>query len=254
MRATFRALGERGRRERGRRAAHRRRARLPRRAGAPARLRGGDLLRARRARASRGSTARSTRSAPATRSSTSPAGPRTRVIAGDDGLTVLAYGENHDPPLVRLPRAGMVRRGGLLARGLPRRPARARGRRRPARAARAHAAPAVQRRAARTSRSRPTRSGEFAIAERDVGRAAGLGAHRACATTSSPPGTLNCPPHWHAAEHELFVVLEGDGDAAALRQPGRARRGARAARRALRRRARPATRRRPRAARGRATA
>ena len=25
------------------------------------------------------------------------------------------------------------------------------------------------------------------------------------------PGALNCPPHWHAAEHELFVVLEGDG-------------------------------------------
>ena len=26
-----------------------------------------------------------------------------------------------------------------------------------------------------------------------------------------PPGKLNCPPHWHAGEHELFVVLEGGG-------------------------------------------
>ena len=26
-----------------------------------------------------------------------------------------------------------------------------------------------------------------------------------------PPGKLNCPPHWHAGEHELFVVLDGGG-------------------------------------------
>jgi uncharacterized cupin superfamily protein len=25
------------------------------------------------------------------------------------------------------------------------------------------------------------------------------------------PEALNCPPHWHAAEHELFVVLDGAG-------------------------------------------
>ena len=40
-------------------------------------------------------------------------GPEHTVIAGPEGLSVLAYGENHDPPLVRLPRAGMVRRAGL---------------------------------------------------------------------------------------------------------------------------------------------
>ena len=53
--------------------------------------------------------------------------------------------------------------------------------------------------------------GEVDTAERDVARAAGLGAHRACATTSSRRAALNCPPHWHAAEHELFVVLDGGG-------------------------------------------
>ena len=26
-----------------------------------------------------------------------------------------------------------------------------------------------------------------------------------------PPGAWSCPPHWHAQEHELFHVLEGDG-------------------------------------------
>ena len=40
-------------------------------------------------------------------------GPFHTVVAGDDGLSVLAYGENHAPPLVRLPRAGMVRRAGI---------------------------------------------------------------------------------------------------------------------------------------------
>src|SRR3954452_5044215 len=40
-----------------------------------------------------------------------PGGPLHTLIAGDEGLSVLAYGENHAPALVRLPRAGMVRRG-----------------------------------------------------------------------------------------------------------------------------------------------
>src|SRR5918994_3436636 len=40
-------------------------------------------------------------------------GPEHTVIAGDDGLSVLAYGENHAPIMTRLPRAGVGRRGGL---------------------------------------------------------------------------------------------------------------------------------------------
>src|SRR5512132_2939148 len=40
-------------------------------------------------------------------------GPLHTVIAGPEGLSVLAYGENHEPALTRLPRAGMVRRGDL---------------------------------------------------------------------------------------------------------------------------------------------
>src|ERR687898_444692 len=41
-------------------------------------------------------------------------GPEHTVIAGDDGLSVLAYGENHAPIMTRLPRAGVGRRGGLV--------------------------------------------------------------------------------------------------------------------------------------------
>src|SRR3954469_13881876 len=46
-------------------------------------------------------------------------GPVHTGVAGDDGLSVLAYGENHAPPLVRLPRAGMVRRGGIWLQAPP---------------------------------------------------------------------------------------------------------------------------------------
>src|SRR4051812_28803859 len=40
-------------------------------------------------------------------------GPVHTLIAGDDGLDVLAFGENAAPPLVHLPRAGVLRRGAL---------------------------------------------------------------------------------------------------------------------------------------------
>src|SRR4051812_4304662 len=50
-------------------------------------------------------------------------GPLHTVIAGDEGLTVLAYGENHAPALVRLPRAGVGRRGGVWLEGPPNHPA-----------------------------------------------------------------------------------------------------------------------------------
>src|ERR671922_1757424 len=41
-------------------------------------------------------------------------GPAHTVIAGDGGLSVLAYGENHAPPFTRLPRAGVGRRRDLV--------------------------------------------------------------------------------------------------------------------------------------------
>jgi uncharacterized cupin superfamily protein len=137
-------------------------------------------------------------------------GPEHTVIAGDDGLSVLAYGENHDPPLVRLPRAGMARRGGLwleLSTDDP-----------------------LQREAAAGPLELPEptprppwivaledveleaeEAGDIATTERDVARAAGS-VRTGLRYNTVPAGKLNCPPHWHGNEHELFVVLEGGGE------------------------------------------
>lgn len=137
-------------------------------------------------------------------------GPEHTVIAGDDGLSVLAYGENHDPPLVRLPRAGMARRGGLwleLSNDNP-----------------------LQREAAAGPLELPDptprppwivaledveleveEAGDIATTERDVARAAGS-VRTGLRYNTVPAGKLNCPPHWHGNEHELFVVLEGGGE------------------------------------------
>jgi uncharacterized cupin superfamily protein len=137
-------------------------------------------------------------------------GPEHTVIAGADGLSVLAYGENHDPPLVRLPRAGMARRGGLwleLSTDDP-----------------------LQREAAAGPLELPDptprppwivaledveleveEAGDIATTERDVARAAGS-VRTGLRYNTVPAGKLNCPPHWHGNEHELFVVLEGGGE------------------------------------------
>jgi uncharacterized cupin superfamily protein len=136
-------------------------------------------------------------------------GPEHTVIASDDGLSVLAYGENHDPPLVRLPRAGMVRRAGLWLEASDDDPLERE----------AAAGPLVL----PEPTPRPPCSvaledvevdsdetGDFAIVERDVARAAGS-VRTGLRYNVVPPGKLNCPPHWHGGEHELFVVLEGAG-------------------------------------------
>ena len=100
---------------------------------------------------------------------------------------MLAYGENHAPPLVRLPRAGMVRRAGIWLEA-------------------SHDDP-LEREAAAGPLELPEptprppcsvaledveletdKVGEVDTAERDVARAAGLGAHAACATSSSRRG------------------------------------------------------------------
>ena len=136
--------------------------------------------------------------------------PEHTIIAGPDGLTVLAYGENHEPPLVRLPRAGMARRGELWLEL-------------------SHDDP-LEREAAAGPLTFPDATprppcivaledvepelmdkGRYADSSRGLGRAAGslrTGLNHAVMAA----GKWSCPPHWHAAEEELFVVLEGGGD------------------------------------------
>jgi len=136
-------------------------------------------------------------------------GPEHTVIAGPEGLSVLAYGENHDPPLVRLPRAGMIRRGGLwleAAHDDPlEREAAAAPLPLPAPTPRPPCSVALEDVEVETDEN-----GDFAIVERDVARAAGS-VRSGLRYNVVPPGRLNCPPHWHGREHELFVVLEGGG-------------------------------------------
>ncbi|WP_354698328.1 hypothetical protein DSM112329_04001 [Paraconexibacter sp. AEG42_29] len=50
----------------------------------------------------------------------------------------------------------------------------------------------------------------YDIAERNLGRAVGsvrIGLRH----DTLAPGTRSCPPHWHTGEEELFLVLDGDG-------------------------------------------
>jgi uncharacterized cupin superfamily protein len=137
-------------------------------------------------------------------------GPAHTVIAGDGGLSVLAFGENLDPPLVRLPRAGIVRRGAIWLEASPDDP--------------------LEREAAAGPLELPEPSprppcivalqdvepevmdeGRYADSSRRLGAAAGAvrsGLNHAVMAD----GKWSCPPHWHGAEHELFVVLQGGGD------------------------------------------
>ena len=54
---------------------------------------------------------------------------------------------------------------------------------------------------------------------RNVGRAAGS-LRTGLKHVTVPPGQLNCPPHCHAQEEEIFVVLEGAGTLELTPSPG----------------------------------
>jgi uncharacterized cupin superfamily protein len=136
-------------------------------------------------------------------------GPEHTLIAGRQGLSVLAYGENHAPPLVRLPRAGVVRRGQVwleAAQGDPLEREAAAG---PLELPEPSPRPSIIV-ALADVQSEEEDVGEVVIRERDVARAAGS-VRTGLRHIEVAPGKLNCPPHWHAVEHEIFVVLEGEG-------------------------------------------
>jgi uncharacterized cupin superfamily protein len=50
----------------------------------------------------------------------------------------------------------------------------------------------------------------YDITERDLARAAGS-VRSGLRHDVLAPGTRSCPPHWHTGEEELFLVLDGDG-------------------------------------------
>jgi uncharacterized cupin superfamily protein len=137
-------------------------------------------------------------------------GPEHTVIARTDGLSVLAFGENHAPIITRLPRAGVGRRRDLVVE--------------------LSADDPLQREAAAGALDLPEPTprppcivglqdfeleteevGDVSTTERDVARAAGS-VRTGLRHNTVAAGKLNCPPHWHGREHELFVVLEGSGE------------------------------------------
>jgi len=137
-------------------------------------------------------------------------GPLHTLIAGDDGLDVLAFGENAAPPLVHLPRAGVLRRGPFWALAGTE----------PGPLEREAAAgpldlPAPTPRPACIAAFEDTQvdvdeKGEFAWSEHFLSHGAGS-VRTGLRHAAIPPGKATCPPHWHSGEHELFAILDGDG-------------------------------------------
>src|SRR3954452_24473210 len=137
-------------------------------------------------------------------------GPAHTLIAGDDGLDVLCFGENADPPLVHLPRAGVLRHGGFrtLADDGPgplEREAAAGPLELPEPSPRPKWIVALDDAPVDTDAK-----GEFAWTEHYCSHAAGS-VRTGLRHAVIPAGKATCPPHWHSGEHELFVILDGDG-------------------------------------------
>lgn len=137
-------------------------------------------------------------------------GPHT-LKAGPEGLDVLAFSENIGDAATFLPRAKVSWLGvswvetGTLAH--------------PFALEAAKGAPAVR----ESSALRPsnlialgdvsavgTSKQTVGRIRRDLGRAMGSSSS-GLQQVAVAPGKLNCPPHCHSAEEELFVVLEGEG-------------------------------------------
>lgn len=132
--------------------------------------------------------------------------------AGPEGLDVLAFGLRRPAGGTHLPRAGVIRMGpGVAATradrhpweyeagaGPPELPA-APGPR-PDRIAACDDVPVVER----------TNGGDILRRQRNLASAAGSRLS-GLQYVEVPAGRLNCPPHCHSAEEELFVVLDGSG-------------------------------------------
>jgi len=135
------------------------------------------------------------------------------IIAGEQGIDVLAFGPRHEIEVTHLPRPGVLRIGGVATvraetkhqwhfeaeAGPVERDDTDPAGRRPANVAHVSAV-------AGTHEERPG----WEQVERRIGRH--LGARTTGMTLMEiAPAARSCPFHCHSAEEELFVVLEGDG-------------------------------------------
>ncbi len=132
------------------------------------------------------------------------------MIAGDDGLDVLAFAGGSETRLTWLPRAGAWWAG---PRWLPHdgpSPFAAEVAAGPLEvpAPEAQRPPTIV--ALADVEAGPFGRGGVSSERRDLGRAAGS-RRSGLQHVSVAAGALNAPPHCHSAEEELFVVLDGDG-------------------------------------------
>jgi uncharacterized cupin superfamily protein len=140
-----------------------------------------------------------------------PAGPAHCLLAGDDGMTAIVFGERRPAEVGRLPRSGLARIGRLwtgLGAGVD-----SFGREAAAGPVTIDGPPAPRPREIVAVADVPAEDrdrGEFGAALRNIGVALGSGPTGMRHATIAP-GRLNAPPHTHNAEEELFVVLDGDG-------------------------------------------
>jgi uncharacterized cupin superfamily protein len=133
------------------------------------------------------------------------------LVAGEEGLDVLAFGMRAHAEMGYLPRAGVMRHGRATIdlSPDPRHPWE-----REAAAGELELPPPSPRpdRIVNVADVEPHERHGATVAreQRELGRTAGS-ARTGLNHVSVPPGMLNMPPHCHSAEEELFVVLEGSG-------------------------------------------
>jgi uncharacterized cupin superfamily protein len=139
------------------------------------------------------------------------------LVAGPEGLDVLAFGERTNATASYLPRAGVVRMDVTVKVAEERHPwdleAEAGELELPAPSARPS-----------TIVNLSAIEGDYGGMLKRLARTAGAvrtGLNR----TSLPAGEMGAPPHCHSADEELFVVLEGDGMLTLMPSPQRAQAG-----------------------------
>ena len=148
------------------------------------------------------------------------------LVAGEEGLDVLAFGMRAYAEMGYLPRAGVMRHGRATIDLSPdtRHPWE-----REAAAGELELPPPSTRpdRIVNVADVSPReRHGSTVASEqRELGRAAGS-QRTGLNHVTVPPGMLNVPPHCHSAEEELFVVLEGAGGLELTPSPRQAAYGA----------------------------
>lgn len=139
------------------------------------------------------------------------------LVAGPEGIDVLAFGERTSPTASYLPRAGIVRMGVTVEVAEGRHPwdreAEAGELELPAPSARPPSIVNLE-----------AVEGDYGGSWKTLARAGGA-VRTGLNWARLPAGEMGAPPHCHSADEEIFVVLEGDGTLILMPSPQRAMHG-----------------------------